>query len=102
MAHLLLDRTGALPVAEVLQGQVISHVEARARAFAAELLLPQEEAAAAYLSTPDSPERVVKSLVSRYGVSLELAAWQIRNSDATISPRSRAVLRGFVQQPSRY
>jgi Zn-dependent peptidase ImmA (M78 family) len=102
IAHLLLDRTGALPVAEVLQGQVVSHVEARARAFAAELLLPQEEAAAAYLSLPDAPERVVRSLVSRYGVSLELAAWQIRNSGTAISPRSRAALRGFVRQPLRY
>jgi Zn-dependent peptidase ImmA (M78 family) len=102
MAHLLLDRRGALPIAEVLQGQAISHVEARARAFAAELLLPQEEAADAYLSSPDTPDRVVRSLVRRYGVSPELAAWQIRNSGTAISPRARAVLRGFVQQPSRY
>ena len=44
IAHLLVDRTGALPLAEVLGGKTAPIAEARAGAFAAELLLPRDEA----------------------------------------------------------
>lgn len=41
ICHLLVDRSGSLPLVEVLGGRTPEHVEQRARAFAAELLLPR-------------------------------------------------------------
>ena len=56
LCHLLLDRTGALPLAEVLGGRVDSSVEARARAFAAELLVPRSAAGEAFLEADPRKE----------------------------------------------
>ena len=38
ICHLLVDRSGSLPLVEVLGGRTAKHAEQRARAFAAELL----------------------------------------------------------------
>jgi Zn-dependent peptidase ImmA (M78 family) len=101
IAHLLLDRTTALPLAEVMGGRAVGSTEERARAFAAQLLLPKEEAGRAFDSTTN-PEQTVRSLQSRYGVSQEIVAWQARNSDIQLSAEVHAVLRRFVSRPWRF
>ncbi len=101
IAHLLLDRTTALPLAEVIGGRAVGVTEERARAFAAQLLLPKEEAGRALASATD-PARTVRSLQSRYGVSQEIVAWQARNSDIQLSAEVHAVLRSFVSRPWRF
>jgi Zn-dependent peptidase ImmA (M78 family) len=101
IAHLLLDRTTALPLAEVMGGRAVGTTEERARAFAAQLLLPKEEAGRALASTTD-PARTVRSLQRRYGVSQEIVAWQARNSDIQLSAEVHDVLRQFVSRPWRF
>jgi Zn-dependent peptidase ImmA (M78 family) len=101
IAHLLLDRTTALPLAEVMGGRAVGSTEERAKAFAAQLLLPKEEAGRAFASTTD-PARTVRILQSRYRVSQEIIAWQARNSDIQLSAEVHAVLRRFVSRPWRF
>ncbi len=101
IAHLLLDRQGALPVAEVLGGRVSEEIEARARAFAAELLLPAEAAAREVARTSEI-KSVVSNLVERFRVSQALTAWQVRNSGARITANERAYLRSLVSAPSLF
>ncbi|MBK1693024.1 ImmA/IrrE family metallo-endopeptidase [Ectothiorhodospira mobilis] len=79
MAHLLLDRRGALPFAEVLGGNSPEYPEKRARAFAAEFLLPRSAAARA-VREHDNLQAAADSLRGTYHVSRELLAWQILNS----------------------
>lgn len=79
LCHLLLDRAGSLPLAEVLGGTAPRWVERRANAFSAELLLPREAALAAVRQAHDL-ESARSVLVERYEVSQQLAANQIRNA----------------------
>ncbi|OOC09604.1 ImmA/IrrE family metallo-endopeptidase [Thioalkalivibrio halophilus] len=88
IAHLLLDRQGALPVAEVLGGRTPEYPEKRARAFAAELLLPRDVAARAVEQSADLTE-AAERLRADYRVSRELLAWQITNSGAAKQLQSR-------------
>lgn len=81
LGHLLIDRHGALPVAEVLGGRTPEYAEKRARAFAAELLLPREAAAAKLREAASLPE-AIEQLQQRYRVSKALLGWQISNSSA--------------------
>ena len=80
ICHLLLDRSGALPLVEVLGGRTPEMVEQRARAFAAEFLLPRSVAADAVRAGSDL-EKVVVELSEKYCLSQELVAWQITNSE---------------------
>ncbi len=82
IAHLLLDRDGALPVAEVLGGAVPEHVEVRARAFAAELLAPQEELVVWVGKAVPGDSKLLRRLADRYRASEQLVAWQLINSGA--------------------
>ncbi|WP_433538357.1 DUF6575 domain-containing protein [Micromonospora sp. CA-249363] len=102
LCHLLLDRGGSLPIAEVLRGQESTVVEARARAFAAEFLLPQQVAGETYQQSPDKPKRVVKRLSEKYGVSPEVVAWNIKNSGVPITDAGRNFLSQLVQRPWRF
>ena len=101
IAHLLVDRNGALPLAEVLGGRAAPDAEARARAFAVELLLPQRQAAAVMAQAHGILEGV-ETLVETYGVSTEVVAWQVRNSDFRLSPEAHAILQRFVTQSFRF
>jgi Zn-dependent peptidase ImmA (M78 family) len=84
MCHLLVDRGGALPLAEVVNGNIPKTVEQRANAFAAEFLLPREIARQA-LAKFTSGLELISDLSNRYGVSRELAARQVENSGAVLS-----------------
>lgn len=81
IAHLILDRDGALPAGEVLGGRTPEYPEKRARAFAAEFLLPREAAEDA-VRNHASLEDAARFLQDTYRVSTELLAWQINNSQA--------------------
>ncbi len=81
ICHLLIDRRGALPAAEVLGGRTPEYAEKRARAFAAELLLPRE-AAADNVRKAGSLSEAIAQLQQTYHVSKALLGWQIRNSSA--------------------
>lgn len=79
ICHLLLDRKGALPVVEVLNGNTPERLEKRARAFAAELLLPRETAAKKVTESATLDE-AIDCLRMQFQVSEELICWQIINS----------------------
>lgn len=78
VAHLLLDRGHQLPAAEVLGGATPAHLEQRARAFAAELLLPRDLAGRELARHADL-DVVLARLAADFGVSREVVGWQIRN-----------------------
>ncbi|WP_321891669.1 ImmA/IrrE family metallo-endopeptidase [Paraburkholderia tropica] len=79
LCHLVVDRTRLLPAAEVLGGSVDIRVEQRAKAFAAEFLLPRELVVQLrYLS--QSLEDFVSLLERRFHVSSQVAIYQIQNS----------------------
>ena len=86
ICHLLIDRRSALPLAEVQNGMAIPSVEARARAFAAELLAPRKTVGAAFRAITDQVEahKRLHSLSKQYNVSAEVLVWQTKNSHAAI------------------
>jgi Zn-dependent peptidase ImmA (M78 family) len=81
MCHLLVDRSGSLPLAEVLGGRTPEMLEKRAKAFAAEFLLPRSVAADAVRKGTDL-QTVINELSSTFNLSRELVAWQVTNSEA--------------------
>ena len=102
ICHLLVDRSSSLPLVEVLGGRTAEHVEKRARAFAAELLLPRQIAGELLSACAGDEESTVRSIRSRFGVSSELLAWQVKNSDASLPPQTWRYLRSLVPSPSRF
>ena len=98
LAHVLVDREGSLPAAEVLGGNVPRHPEQRANAFAAEFLLPKS-VLIDHLRTSSDPVDTIKGLRNRFAVSRELAAWQIINTrmayDA-LDDEARALVRSWT------
>lgn len=104
ICHLLVDRDGLLPAAEVLGGRVSDRIEARAKSFAAELLLPREVAGRLMREAEAEGDLSVgmARLTSRYGVSQEVVAWQVRNSEVWVSAATCRYLRTKVSQPWRF
>ena len=102
ICHLLVDRFGSLPLVEVLGGRTAKHAEQRARAFAAEFLMPRKLAGLEFLSFQGDDAGAVQALCSRFGVSSELLAWQVRNSGFTPSPSSWKYLACLVRNPSAF
>lgn len=80
ICHLLVDRRTALPAAEILGGKTPEFPEKRARAFAAELLLPRHTVYE-LLDPLEDIEQSMQMLSHRFGVSTQVAANQLRNSD---------------------
>jgi Zn-dependent peptidase ImmA (M78 family) len=105
VGHLIMDRRDALPVAEVMGGRISRLVEARARAFAAELLLPESVAGNAIIEprTKKDLVGVVRRMSEWYGASLEIVAWQARNAhDGKLPPLTRTYLRSLVSNPEGF
>ena len=102
ICHLLVDRTSSLPLVDVLGGRTARHVEQRARAFAAELLLPREVAGQKLSTHVGNEDHAVRSLRSRFGVSSELLAWQVKNSEYPLAPQTRQFLSKLVSNPSEF
>lgn len=101
ICHLLMDRRGALPLGEVVNGNVPRWFEQRADAFAAGFLLPLQMAARVAQQTSDTDELISK-LTKSYVVSREVAAWQIRNSNVELSSERYVALRSLVSHPDRF
>lgn len=96
LCHLLVDRRRALPVAEVLGGEIDSKSEKRANAFAAEMLLPQAQALAALRVTVGRLDAVLQTLQQSHGVSKMLAAYQLYNAPGSLpSEDERIALRNY-------
>ena len=79
ICHFLVDRNGALPFAEALGGHTPLYVEQRARAFAAEFLMP-EETGVQYVRRYADLQKALEQMSADFAVSIELAALQIKNS----------------------
>jgi Zn-dependent peptidase ImmA (M78 family) len=101
ICHVLLDRHGALPFAEVLGGRVSRSIEARARAFAAEMLIPKYVAGKTFAEV-DEPQRAMNRLRNRHKASAEIIAWQAHNSDVSLPPKARKFLHDRVSMPKRF
>lgn len=102
ICHLLVDRRGALPLAEVLGGVGSPLVEARARAFAAELLLPRFVAGSTMAAANKDPAGSARTLCNRYEVSTEILAWQACNSGVQMPNNVRNYLQKQVSEPWRF
>lgn len=100
ICHLLADRADALPFAEVLGGRVVTEIEQRARAFAAELLLP--EAAVRNRFGATNVRKLVEMLHEDYQVSREMIAWQIKKSRVELKPEESLFLRSLVSRPESW
>lgn len=102
LAHVLVDRHGSLPAAEVLGDDAPRYPEQRASAFAAEFLLPKSVAAEHVRNATDI-EDAVQGLRTTFDVSRELAAWQVINGPAhhALDPRDRHLLRRWTRD-TRY
>lgn len=81
LCHLLIDRDAGLPLGDVIGGNSPPLLEKRARAFAAEFLLPRNHASRQVKESPDI-EHALRTLARDFNVSEHLAANQIRNSRA--------------------
>jgi hypothetical protein len=84
LCHLLVDREQALGAVDILNGRMPLLVEQRARAFAAELMLPSEAAAQMWRESNFDPGKdgvlsVLKRLTQRFGVTTSIAAWQLEH-----------------------
>ena len=97
LAHVLVDRNGSLPAAEVFGGNVPRHPEQRANAFAAEFLLPKNIAVERIRNAANARD-AIEQLREQFEVSRELAAWQITNSAAyhTLGDSEKALLRSWT------
>jgi IrrE N-terminal-like domain len=84
LCHLLLDSKHTLSAVDVLGGRMPVRIEQRAKAFAAEFLLPSKEAGdvwrnEGYPLDLDSVHRIIKMLCKKYMVTESVAAWQIQH-----------------------
>lgn len=82
LCHILIDRQGARPLCDLLvENETTDGVERRARAFAAELLLPRAWAVSFLSGLDDKAD--IDRLALHFGVGKELAANQIIDADKT-------------------
>ncbi|MBF0182289.1 MAG: ImmA/IrrE family metallo-endopeptidase [Magnetococcales bacterium] len=81
IAHLLADTNHALPAVEILGGRMPVMVEKRAKAFAAELLLPrtQVEQLLPKILSSDAVTSAMNDLTERFNVSRTLTGHQMEN-----------------------
>jgi hypothetical protein len=84
MCHFLLDSKHTLSAVDVLGGRMPIRIEQRAKAFAAEFLLPNKEAAAIWhrAETPldiDELRVVIGAICQKYGVTESVASWQLEH-----------------------
>lgn len=112
IGHLLMDRSGSLPFADAIGGNTPEWIEKRARAFAAELLLPRElikSIAQGYFMISESQsysedlDQVIKMASRELDVSTGLVIHQLYNSRIQDSyPDIRAHLGRLHQRASRW
>jgi IrrE N-terminal-like domain len=84
LCHLLLDAAHSLSAVDILDGRMPIRIEQRAKAFAAEFLLPSEEAASVWKANAhpidlEGLKKIIKLLCRKYNVSESVAAWQLQH-----------------------
>ena len=84
LCHLLLDSRHTLSAVDVLGGRMPVRIEQRAKAFAAEFLLPSKEAADVWRAEGnpldlESLRKIIKALCRKYTVTESVAAWQLQH-----------------------
>jgi hypothetical protein len=97
LCHLLLDRQHPLSAVEVLRSRMPTGVEARARAFAGEFLLPTSAASYSWQDAglpfgTDRLQAVLQTLVDDFGVTFSVAAWKVEHGAGQDRHRLRAAL----------
>jgi len=97
LCHLLLDGEHPLSAVEVLRSRMPAGVEARARAFAGEFLLPTSAASDCWqlAGLPFDATRlqaVLQELVDSFGVTFSVAAWKVEHGAGQDRHRLRAAL----------
>lgn len=98
ICHCLIDRGSRLPLVDVVGGRVPEGIEKRARAFAAELLLPQQRAYEAFVAAGELAcghedlTDIVVDLMATYNASQFVAAHQLHNAIKDTSTASRETL----------
>jgi Zn-dependent peptidase ImmA (M78 family) len=84
LCHFLLDSNHTLSAVEILGGRMPLRIEQRAKAFAAEFLLPSKDAGdvwreEGYPLDLESLNRIIRMLCHRYNVTKSVAAWQLEH-----------------------
>ena len=95
LCHLLLDAGHALSAVDILGGRIPVRIEQRAKAFAAEFLLPSEEGASVWRNAGapfdlDEVRKIIKTLCRKYGVTASVAAWQLEHGVTTFNQQPLA------------
>lgn len=110
ICHLLADRTAGLPFADVVGGYEDERAdwsEQRARAFAAEFLLPSAIIAENFRETAPGKELNIPSWIEarakEYRVSNEIVVWQLYRSDvgSSLTQEHLDELKPFVTHPEK-
>lgn len=101
LCHFLVDRTNALPMAEVLGGNTPNALEQRANAFSAEFIVPREAVAREVMDYEhEVDESFIHDVSRKYGASFQIVAHQLSNSSAmeTLSASEKLVVMGFAKR----
>lgn len=99
ICHLMVDRSHALSVADVLGGGMDHFIESRANAFAAELLMPGEVVVRECRSRTLDVETFIYNLRAKFRVPQLCVLWQIRNIYLGREPTDREMYQ-YVRQLS--
>jgi Zn-dependent peptidase ImmA (M78 family) len=100
ICHLLVDRSTALPAVEVFGGRVSDRVEARARAFAAEFLIPRS-AVKKIVVRSSSIVEALDELMDHFRVSATVAARQVQNSGASLTEAEEKLVNSVAYGETR-
>lgn len=103
LAHFLIDREHALGAVDVLKSRMPAATEQRARAFAAEFLIPTQRAGAIWEHAGRpldraSLEAVIDDLCRRFAVSRSVASWKLEHGARQCGGDVRRVLSAIVPQ----
>jgi Zn-dependent peptidase ImmA (M78 family) len=98
LCHLLLDSRHTLSAVDILGGRMSLRIEQRAKAFAAEFLLPSKEAGEVWRNKGypldlETLQQIIKGLCHRFNVTKSVAAWQLQHgaSEANWDELDRAL-----------
>ncbi|KJC33542.1 hypothetical protein UP09_34195 [Bradyrhizobium sp. LTSP885] len=88
LCHLLLDAEHSLSAVDILGSRMSLRIEQRANAFAAEFLLPEQEADAVWTAQgrpldPEALNKVLRTLCQKHNVSQSIAAWQLEHGGSS-------------------
>ncbi|MCC7495279.1 MAG: ImmA/IrrE family metallo-endopeptidase [Fimbriimonadaceae bacterium] len=97
IGHLMVDRWDCVPVCDVSGLRSRLPHEQRANAFAAELLVPQDEIKRR-LIPGCQVTAVVTDLAAEYGASRQLVAWHATNSATELDSRAKGALRDLCDE----